>query len=662
MGGLDLCPGDPPRLQFLQELLETLQIELILQAGAPGLQENREISQRQDGIQKLLGLEAAHPQGHPFSPPAPLEKQRPSRAFPEPGPEKSRPLQAHSQQILHPSAFQKRKQLLPPNLVGEQDRQAVVSHVELQAVAVPRLPGSTQGHGQGTVDLPPPKGVQHDHVARSPPGTGAHLFDHQMVPMGKGASGLYSLPSQEINEPFSRLRVHAVDLPQRIREGRVLQASVGFFQKFSDLLRKVKFPAALFALPERGRHSFRWGWKHKDIVVRDLADLPGLRTQGKGIPDRSLPDELFIQFPDPGIALLMTEVEVSPVGDDPPGGIEGPQGPFPGRHRAIQAVHGEAGLQLPDQGVSITAGQHIQHQVECPAAQVTVRVAGLQDGIEGIHLPSFHPRHGDDHLREDVQGTENRLHFLDLVSEDRRNQHRGFEKILGMGGEEGSPTDLADLMAGPPHPLNGGRYGKRRLNQDDFVEITDVDSQFQRMGRHDRFQLPRLELSFHFPADLQGEGPVVGVGQGLLFPLVDLQGQSLGETPAVYEDQCGAVLADDAFQFPDDGVPGLARISAIGDHRGVTKPEVITFWRCGTDDGDRPGEVSGILERALKPKPAHKLGHPLQGTDGGGKGDALELPRQGDQSLHGGDQMDPSFVAYQSMDLIKNHRGKTGEH
>ncbi len=59
VAGVHFRPGNNPGLQFRQDLLETLQVEFVLQAGAPGFQEDRKIFIGQDGLQQFLRPQTA---------------------------------------------------------------------------------------------------------------------------------------------------------------------------------------------------------------------------------------------------------------------------------------------------------------------------------------------------------------------------------------------------------------------------------------------------------------------------------------------------------------------------------------------------------------------------------------------------------------------------
>jgi hypothetical protein len=97
-----------------------------------------------------------------------------------------------------------------------------------------------------------------------------------MMPVGKTASGLFSLPLQEVEQPLGRRNLHSVGLPQLFHKTRVLQPPVGGLQELSDPFRKMEVPAALLPLPERGCDPPGSGRQYENVIVGDLLYPPVL--------------------------------------------------------------------------------------------------------------------------------------------------------------------------------------------------------------------------------------------------------------------------------------------------------------------------------------------------------------------------------------------------
>ena len=134
-----------------------------------------------------------------------------------------------------------------------------------------------------------------------PARAGAHFFNHQMMPVRQGAAQMLLLPFQPGHYFPGNPGFRAIILDQFVLEAGFMELVIGQFQKFIDALGIVKTAVDGLRLPEGWCAGARPGRGHDDIIVRDLAYLPGLGAQRKHLADPRFPDKFFIQFPDSGV-------------------------------------------------------------------------------------------------------------------------------------------------------------------------------------------------------------------------------------------------------------------------------------------------------------------------------------------------------------------------
>ena len=96
-----------------------------------------------------------------------------------------------------------------------------------------------------------------------------------------------------------------------------------------------------------------------------------------------------------------------------------------------------------------------------------------------------------------------------------RNDGRG-DQIGAMFGHDGALADGAHLVPGAADALQRRRDRGRRLDLDDQVDGSHVDSEFQAAGGHHCGQAAGLQVVLNQRPLLLADGPVVGPGQELL--------------------------------------------------------------------------------------------------------------------------------------------------
>src|SRR5207302_7601435 len=115
-------------------------------------------------------------------------------------------------------------------------------------------------------------------------------------------------------------------------------------------------------------------------------------------------------------------------------------------------------------------------------------------------------------------------------SEHAIDDHGSFEQVAAVFGEDGALGRFADRMTGAADPLDAAGDAGRRLNLDDEVDRTHVDTQLEARGRNQSGEAARLERILDQEALLLGDRAVVGTNQLLTREPIDRRGQSFGKS------------------------------------------------------------------------------------------------------------------------------------
>ena len=108
---------------------------------------------------------------------------------------------------------------------------------------------------------------------------------------------------------------------------------------------------------------------------------------------------------------------------------------------------------------------------------------------------------GKNDLRKNIQAVLRRLRRLDVFFDDGVADCDGLQEFMRMRGEQEGAAGRADLMARAADPLRRGRDGGWRVDENDFVDGTDVDAELERRRGDDGLQLSCLHALFDGLAD-----------------------------------------------------------------------------------------------------------------------------------------------------------------
>ena len=660
--GVDHADGHGPGPHGFQKGAQTVHVEGVDQARAPGFEHHGKIARAGHGGQELSRPKPRDPKGLALAEAVAGQKQRPAGGLAKGRAENARALQPLPQQGGRVLRRHGRQHRLGIDLPGQGHGHAIVAGVDRGGFAEPDGQRGFQGQGQGRGHGQPQGRVQDHLAAGRAAGAGGRHLDHQMAGMGQAGPGDGLLAAQILEQPRGRLGIEAVGLRQFTREIRVRQPGVGLFQKPGEQAGKVPVAAMGIAQPKGRGHAGGRGGRDEHVGVGDALDAPVLRAKGKNLPQSRLPDKDLVQFAQARSAVLAAQRVIAPVGNDPARGIQPQQRALAGGDRAVHAVDGEQRRDFANTRRAVAAGQHAKRQVKGRARQVAIRPSPAHGVKKRVHRPGFHPAHGHKDLGQDVQGGAHRMHGFDVPRPGRPGHDRRFQEFLFGGRRENGPAGLAHPVAAAADALHGGTDRRRRAHEHHLVHRANVDAEFQGAGGHHGPQLPGLEAGFHGMAQLAGKRSVVGVGQGfrLVVPIINKPGQLFAQLAAVDENQSGAARPDAVAEFFGQSPNHAAGLFTLGPGDGQhlrLDGLLLRARHHGHGPGETlPGRIRGGGEPADHGRHGGKRRHR------GRQGHPLELAGQKRQPFHGGQQKHAALGAGHGMNFVQNAQPHLAEH
>ena len=140
------------------------------------------------------------------------------------------------------------------------------------------------------------------------------------------------------------------------------------------------------------------------------------------------------------------------------------------------------------------------------------RVCPPHQGIDVVGLQLLGRHHRDDLLGEDVERVADLCHLLDRTLPHPLHDDGRLDQVAAVVGEEDPTGGGADLVTGPPHPLQPARHGRRRLDLHHDIDRTHIDAELQRRGCYYTAQQPGLEVRLDLSALLFAHRAMVGSG------------------------------------------------------------------------------------------------------------------------------------------------------
>ena len=177
-----------------EALAQRVELEGVVQALAPGLEDQGEVAKLRHHLQHLLGSLPVEPEGGAPLPAGAGQQQGAAGGLAEAGAEEAGVLELLAQQLLDALGGNQREGVVGRGAGGVGDDDAVVAVDDLGVSAEVRPPGGGQGIGEGAVDAAAPHGVE-DELAGEAAAVGrGGVLDDELVAVGQGCRWPPSAP------------------------------------------------------------------------------------------------------------------------------------------------------------------------------------------------------------------------------------------------------------------------------------------------------------------------------------------------------------------------------------------------------------------------------------------------------------------------------------
>src|SRR5216684_7344029 len=290
-------------------------------------------------------------------------------------------------------------------------------------------------------------------------------------------------------------------------------------------------------------------------------------------------------------------------------------------------------------------GQHFDDFVEVLSRKIAVGIGAAKEMEEFLFVPILGGAHGDDLLREDVQGGFGNGDAIEIALANGADERGGFEQVIAGGGKEPALGNCAAPVSGATNALQANGNGTRRADLADEVDAADIDAELQRRGGDQRAYFSGFEFLFRGEAQLARQASVVGSYRIASETFRQMMGDALRQAPRVDEDQRRRMLpgelGDAVVNFAPHLIRGnrakLAARNFDGDVHLALVADVYYGW-CGAFGAGE--EVSDHFDWLLR----------------GGEANAREaFAGQMIEALERQREMSAALVVGDGMDFVDDH-------
>ncbi len=276
---------------------------------------------------------------------------------------------------------------------------------------------------------------------------------------------------------------------------RMGQHLTDLLPQISDVLGKFLGPGQCFASPKRhtGRGPMRILHQHAAGVGFDAANHPRSISQQHNVAAIAFHGEVFIHGTDDKTVRLRNHGIKRVVGDRSAAGDRRQPGSAPPSQLSIYSIAVNIGA-IAAALCSDAFGQHFQNCIERRPGEITVRIGAPHQGEHLILAPLFGGTSRHDLLRQHIQRRVRNHQPVQIALADGAHQRRTLEQIIARGGKQASFRNCAAPVTGAPHALQSHRNRARRIDLHHQVHRADIDSEFERRGRHQHPHLAFFQL------------------------------------------------------------------------------------------------------------------------------------------------------------------------
>ncbi len=376
------------------------------------------------------------------------------------------------------------------------------------------------------------------------------------------------VPGRQLIEIVALLECrHRALLPRRPTRRQVAHLAC----ERPQLAAQLDGSADTIALPEG--HLARFAGRRRDQhpVVADRFDTPGRRAQEDDLALPRFVDHLFVQLPHAppactggaragagpavgdGTGLVVREEyrKQAAFRDGAARGDSDRAGVAPRPDGACGTIPDDSRTELGELVAGVLPREHAQDRLEGLPTQLRVVFGPPDQCVQLVRHPGSFDAGGDDLLGEDIQRVAGHDGRLDRPLVHQPGDDRALQEVAPVLGEDDTPGWFADLVARTPDALQPPRDRQRRLDLDDQVDGTHVDTQLQGAGGHEGRQPALLQHVLDDQPLLPRERAMVCAHQVLARQLVQFERQAFRQPPTVGEHDRAAMSTD---EFQDPGI------------------------------------------------------------------------------------------------------------
>ena len=248
---------------------------------------------------------------------------------------------------------------------------------------------------------------------------------------------------------------------------------------------ELERPARLVALPERRLGGLARRGRDDHAVERDLLDAPRGRAEHERLADAALVDHLLVELAD-ARAVGQEHAEQPAVGDRAAARDRDVLRTLARADAVLRPVPHDPRPQTRELVGGVAAREHVERLVEHVVGEVGEVGGAAHEREEVVDVPLVERGGRDELLREHVERVARVAHLLDEPFAHALHDDRGFEEVAAVLREDLARARLADLVAGPPDPLQPARHRSGRLDQHHEIDRAHVDAELEAAGGDDR--------------------------------------------------------------------------------------------------------------------------------------------------------------------------------
>ena len=307
--------------------------------------------------------------------------------------------------------------------------------------------------------------------------------------------------------------------------------------------------AARLCQPERQRRRHPRRRLDHQAAARDALNLPRHRAEREHVAARRLLREVLLDVADLAALGLDHDVVVAGFGNRSARG-DGRQARGTARANAgVDAIEENFRRRAHDSFGQI-GGKLFQQMTQSAVVKIAEVVRAAQHAQQlGLGDFLFLGGDCDDLLRRDVGASHRDFHFVEMTAANRAHRRAAFEQIVGGEREEAPLGSRAKAVSRAADSLNRGRDGFGRIELAYELDGADVDAEFERRGRDDRLQLAAFEALLGEQSLGAREAAMMRHHSVSAEPLLQIQRDPLRMSAAQRENQCRAMLTDEARDF-----------------------------------------------------------------------------------------------------------------